>query len=106
MGTDKRTYNEPVSPSAIFADAMKQYECAVDTLACRILGEPYNLHRIAADIFPAMFNGGLSGQVVLESVSQFRNNGHYTPGTVAAALKVSPEALYEMSRRDTDTYLS
>ena len=106
MGTDKRTYNEPVSPSAIFADAMKQYECAVDTLACRILGEPYNLHRIAADIFPAMFNGGLSGQVVLESVSQFRNNGHYTPGTVAAALKVSPEALYEMSRRDTDMDLS
>ena len=33
MGTDKRTYNEPVSPSAIFADAMKQYECAVDPAA-------------------------------------------------------------------------
>ena len=65
-------------------------QTALEMLAKRVLGEPYNMHTVDAAILPAMLNDGLSGKIIAECQRQFRAQRQYTPATIAAALRANP----------------
>ena len=79
-----RQYNEQVAPSKVLPEVFDQYEAALQVLANRCLGEPYNMHTVDAAILPAMLNDGLSGKIIAECQRQFRAHRQYTPATIAA----------------------
>ena len=97
-----KAYNEQISPTAVFTSCFEQYEKALEVLACRMLGEPYNAHRVEAAIIPAMLGGGFFGQVISECQKQYQQQRRYTPGTVADALKVKQQTLFSYSMQHTE----
>lgn len=105
MGVDK-TYNEPKSPTAAKLGIWQQYDNALETLACRCAGEPYNFYRVDADIHPAMLGDTFHGKVVAACQSQFRRDGRYTAHTVAGLLNVPTETLTALAQRDAEIELS
>ena len=104
MGQAKQ-YSEQVAPSKVLPEVFEQYESALQVLANRCLGEPYNMHTVDAAILPAMLNDGLSGKIIAECQRQFRAQRQYTPATIAAALQIKSAGLYTMARRDTEADL-
>ena len=105
MGLNK-TYNEPKSPTAGKLGIWNTYDNALETLACRCIGEPYNFYRVDAGICPAMLGDTFHGKVVALCQAQFRSEGRYTAHTVAAMLNVPTETLTAIGQRDAEIELS
>ena len=101
-----KAYNEPLSPTAIQTTVFEQYEKALECLACRMLGEPFNAHRVDAKVMPEMLSGGLWGQIVAECQKQYPQSARYTAGTVADALKIQRDTAFEFARRHTELDLA
>ena len=68
-----------------------QYYTALEMLAKRMLGEPYNFHRIQGQIKPETLqhSGYIWNNIIEECISQFNKNGSYSCATVAANMEIS-----------------
>ena len=105
MGVDK-TYNDAKSPTAGRLGIWEQYDNALETLAARCIGEPYNFYRVDAAIHPAMLGDTFHGKVIAACQMQFRQEGRYTAHTVAGFLKLQTETLTEMGQADAEMELA
>jgi DnaB-like helicase C terminal domain len=93
---------EPKSPTAATMGVWDKYDRALETLACRAVGEPYNFFRVDSEIHPAMFGTGFFGQVLAMCQKQFRRENRYSAHTVAAEMSVAPETISALAMRDTE----
>lgn len=68
-----------------------QYSTAVELLAKRMLGEPFNFHRIQDRVRPEMLAPANKQwrDIINECVAQFERNGAYSAATVATSLNPS-----------------
>jgi hypothetical protein len=66
----------------------QQYATAVELLAKRMLGEPFNFHRIQDRVRPEMLDPANKQwrDIILECASQFERNGAYSAATIATSL--------------------
>ena len=73
-----------------------QYQTAVELLAKRMLGEPYNFHRIQGRITAEMLKpSSLNWQnIISECIAQFERNAAYSAATIAAS--INPSQMAEM----------
>lgn len=101
MGVDK-TYNDLKSPTAGKLGIWEQYDRALEVLACRCLGEPYNFYRIDGDIHPEMLGSTFAGKVVAACQSGFRQERRYNAHTVAASVQAKTETLTGMAQQDAE----
>lgn len=93
---------EPKSPTAATMGVWDKYDRALETLAARAVGEPYNFFRVDSEIYPAMFGNGFFGQVLAMCQKQFRKENRYSAHTVAAEMSVAPETISALAMRDTE----
>lgn len=100
MGATKQI--EPQSPTAVHNGAWQRYDNALQTLACRALGEPYNFYRVDAAICPEMFGSSVFGVILASCQRQFRQDGRYSIHSVADETKILVGTLAEFSRRDAE----
>lgn len=79
----------------------RRYDAALETLTCRFLAEPYNAHRVEAEVTAAMMMGTY-GEVLAECIRQFRRDRQYSPQSVAIALGRDKSALINWTQRDAE----
>ncbi len=104
MGAKKHTIAE---------EAEIRHENAIETLANRCLGEPYNFHIVAPMLLPGMLDSQrLSAKIIKECLVQFAKNGSYTPQSVGLVCGFvgnydidSPQRVVEMAQRDAEMTL-
>lgn len=89
------------NPATASGDVFKQYDKALELLACRMLAEPYNAHLVASEITPAMLIGTY-GEVVQECVRQYTEERRYSPQSVALALRRDKNSLVAWAMRDAE----
>ena len=81
------------------ADAIQtifnQYQTSVEMLAKRVLGEPYNFHRIQGFVQKEAIrpSHGIWQHIILECIDQYSRNASYSSATVAAS--INPEYIGE-----------
>ena len=81
------------------ADAIQtifnQYQTSVEMLAKRMLGEPYNFHRIQGFVQKESIrpSHGIWQHIILECIDQYSRNASYSSATVAAS--INPEYIGE-----------
>ena len=81
------------------ADAIQtifnQYQTSVEMLAKRMLGEPYNFHRIQGFVQKEAIrpSHGIWQHIILECIDQYSRNASYSSATVAAS--INPEYIGE-----------
>jgi len=98
MGATKPTISEEVQ---------KRYETAFDTLACRVMGEPYNFHRVAPMLLPGIVNSDLhAAKIVKECLHQFSKKGGYSQQSVALACNITTSDALEMAQTDAEMQLT
>lgn len=102
MGAATSKVIESKSPTAATTGTWQRYDNALETLACRAIGEPYNFYRIDGDLSPAMFGGTFFGKVLSACQSQFRKANTYNAHTIAAELDVKPEVVTSLAMRDAE----
>lgn len=61
-------------------------QTALEMLAKRVLGEPYNLHRIEDQVKKEMLPPGAWSEIISECLKQFKKAGSYSASTVAVSL--------------------
>jgi hypothetical protein len=105
MGITKRTVAE---------ECEIRYQTALETLANRCLGEPYNFHRVAHMLHVGMFDSRIYSAIVLECLNQFDKNGNYSPQSVGIACGYNGSSggsidavgrAVEMAQRDSELTL-
>ena len=98
MGATKPTISEEVQT---------RYETAFDTLACRVMGEPYNFHRVAPMLLPGILNSDLhAAKIVKECLHQFSKKGDYSQQSIALACNITPADALEMAQTDAEMQLT
>lgn len=72
-----------------------QYQTSVEMLAKRMLGEPYNFHRIQGFVQKEAIrpSHGIWQHIILECIDQYSRNASYSSATVAAS--INPEYIGE-----------
>lgn len=72
-----------------------QYQTSVEMLAKRMLGEPYNFHRIQGFVQKESIrpSHGIWQHIILECIDQYSRNASYSSATVAAS--INPEYIGE-----------
>lgn len=72
-----------------------QYQTSVEMLAKRMLGEPYNFHRIQGFVQKEAIrpSHGVWQHIILECIDQYSRNASYSSATVAAS--INPEYIGE-----------
>lgn len=85
-----------------------QYYSALEMLAKRMLGEPYNFHRIQGQIKPGILPhpGFQWNDIIEECILQFDRNGSYSCATIAANLKIGFDIPDEDKERYTPQFLT
>ena len=85
-----------------------QYYTALEMLAKRMLGEPYNFHRIQGQIKPRILPhpGFQWNDIIEECILQFDRNGSYSCATIAANLKIGFDIPDEDKERYTPQFLT
>lgn len=83
-------------------EVYERYQRALETLACRVLAEPYNFRQVDDAIVPAMCDGGYFGNIIAEAQKQFREAARYSPQSIAAALNCDKAALLKHASRDAE----
>lgn len=99
MGANK-TYQE--HPAFGQNEVYDRYQKALEMLACRVLGEPYNFRQVDDLISPAMCDGGYFGDIIAEAQKQYREIARYSPQSISAALKCDKGALLKHAGRDAE----
>jgi len=61
-------------------------QTALEMLAKRVLGEPYNMHRVEDQIKKEMLPPGVWSEIITECLKQFKKTGSYSASTVAVSL--------------------
>lgn len=83
----------------------QHYLTATEMLCKRILGEPYNLHRIEGQIKPEMLINTNFAEIISECLKQFANSGSYSASTVALSLTLDIGHLQELSMQESEVDL-
>lgn len=99
MGAAK-TYQE--NPAIGQNEVYDRYQAAMQTLACRVLGEPYNFLHIDARLTPAMCGGGYFGKILLEAQRQYRDERRYSPQSIGLATGHDVASLLKWSQTDAE----
>lgn len=94
------------SPTAAVMGVWDKYDRALETLACRAVGEPYNFHRIDGELLPQMFGEGFFGKVLATCQKQFRKENRYSSHTVAAEMNLAPADVSALALRDSEIDLA
>ena len=78
-----------------------RYENALQTLCTRVLAEPYNFYRVDAAIVPRMLSdGNVNGRIIAQAQKDFREHRQYTPQSIAGALNLSIDDLFNRANAD------
>lgn len=101
MGLEK-TYNDLKSPTAGKLGIWQQYDRALDTLACRCIGEPYNFYRVCADILAPMLGDTFHGKVIATCKDLLQSDGRYTAHTVAGKMNLPTETITALGQKDSE----
>lgn len=100
MGAKSTTYTE--HPAFGQNEVFGKYQAALKTLACRVLGEPYNFRQIDEMVTAEMCGGDYFGLAILEAQKQFRDNGRYSPQSIGLASGASVPDLLKWSQVDAE----
>jgi hypothetical protein len=86
------------------AGIRERYADALQVLACRALAEPYNFHRIDADLHAAMLDTTAWGSIIAACQKQFRTIRQYTPHSIAGevGMKIDDLSAYAARHAETD----
>lgn len=87
-------------------EIQQRHETALQTLACRCLGEPYNFHRIASMLSTGMLQSdSVWASIVRECLNQYTAKDNYTPQSVAMACRMSNSQAIEYAKKDAEMSL-
>jgi KaiC/GvpD/RAD55 family RecA-like ATPase len=78
-----------------------RYENALQTLCARVLAEPYNFYHVDGAIVPKMLSdGNINGRIIAQAQKDFRKSKQYTPQSIASALNISMDELFDKANAD------
>jgi hypothetical protein len=100
MGAPFKPYTQ--NPVIGQTEVFDKYQRALQSLACRVLGEPYNFRAIDEHLTPAMCGGDYFGEVLAEAQKQFRATGHYSPQSISMATGQDVTALLNWAQADSE----
>ena len=100
MGAPFKPYQQ--NPVIGQTEVFDKYQRALQSLACRVLGEPYNFRAIDEHLTPAMCGGDYFGEVLAEAQKQFRATGHYSPQSISMATGQDVTALLKWAQTDSE----
>jgi hypothetical protein len=87
-------------------EIQQRHDTAMQTLACRCLGEPYNFHRIASMLSPGMMQGDSAWSAIIrECLSQYTAKDSYTPQSIALACRIANSQAIEYAKKDSEMSL-
>jgi hypothetical protein len=92
---------------SIYSDLISAYEKAAETLAGKVIDEPYNFHQIAGLITTGLLKTeGLSGAIIETAAKQYKEKKEYSAHTIARFLHIETSYIYEISGKDEGIDLS
>lgn len=78
---------------------------ALVLVACRALGEPYNMHRVVSLLPNIKMFGTKYSDIILECASKFNQSGTYSPQAIALSCNIPAWECLELSRSNSELSL-
>ena len=92
---------------SIYSDLISAYEKAAETLAGKVIDEPYNFHQIAGLITNGLLKTeGLSGSIIETAAKQYKEKKEYSAHTIARFLHIETSYIYDLANKDEGIDLS